>query len=71
MVRRRLADFLSGAVSQRLLPRARGKGRTVAQEIMVQTKTVEQYIRDDRANALKDVIEKAGTYSARSPSTSI
>ncbi|MFY2558112.1 type IV pilus twitching motility protein PilT [Corallococcus terminator] len=58
MVRMRLADCLKATVSQRLLPRASGKGRTVALEIMVQTKTVEQYIRDDRASELKDVIEK-------------
>jgi twitching motility protein PilT len=58
MVRMRLADSLKATVSQRLLPKATGKGRVVALEIMVQTKTVEQYIRDDRAAELKDVIEK-------------
>lgn len=58
MVRMRLADSLKATISQRLLPKADGKGRTVALEIMVQTKSVEQYIREDRANELKDVIEK-------------
>lgn len=58
MVRMRLADCLKATISQRLLPRASGKGRTVALEIMTQTKSVEQYIREDRANELKDVIEK-------------
>jgi len=58
MVRMRLADSLRATISQRLLPKADGKGRTVALEIMVQTKSVEQYIREDRANELKDVIEK-------------
>lgn len=58
MVRMRLADCLKATISQRLLPRASGKGRTVALEIMVQTKSVEQYIREDRASELKDVIEK-------------
>ncbi|NTX17893.1 type IV pili twitching motility protein PilT, partial [Myxococcus sp. CA056] len=58
MVRMRLADCLKATISQRLLPRATGKGRTVALEIMTQTKSVEQYIREDRANELKDVIEK-------------
>jgi len=58
MVRMRLADSLMGTISQRLLPRADGKGRAVALEIMVQTKTVQEYIREDRANELKDVIEK-------------
>ncbi|HZH74654.1 MAG TPA: type IV pilus twitching motility protein PilT [Archangium sp.] len=58
MVRMRLADSLKATISQRLLQKADGKGRTVALEIMVQTKSVEQYIREDRANELKDVIEK-------------
>ena len=46
---------------------ARGKGRAVALEIMVQTKTVQEYIREDRANELKDVIEKGrDTYGMQS-----
>jgi twitching motility protein PilT len=60
MVRMRLADSLKAIVSQRLLPRADGKGRTVAQEILVQTPQVEQFIREDRAHELKDVIEHGG-----------
>jgi twitching motility protein PilT len=67
MVRLRLADSLMGTISQRLLPRADNKGRAVALEIMVQTKTVQEYIREDRANELKDVIEKGrDTYGTQS-----
>jgi twitching motility protein PilT len=67
MVRMRLADSLKATISQRLLPRADGKGRAVALEIMVQTKTVQEYIREDRANELKDVIEKGrDTYGTQS-----
>jgi twitching motility protein PilT len=55
----RLADNLKGVISQRLLPRADGKGRAVAAEIMVVTKTVQEYIKDpERAGDLKDVIER-------------
>jgi twitching motility protein PilT len=60
MVRMRLADSLRAIISQRLLPRADGKGRTVAQEILVQTPQVEQFIREDRVHELKDVIEHGG-----------
>ncbi|MET0400924.1 MAG: type IV pilus twitching motility protein PilT [Cystobacter sp.] len=60
MVRMRLADSLKAIVSQRLLPRADGKGRAVAQEILVQTPQVEQFIREDRAHELKDVLEHGG-----------
>ena len=58
-VRNRLADNLKATVSQRLLPRADGKGRAVALEIMVVTQTVQEYIRDpSRTDGIKDVIEK-------------
>ncbi|HYH99646.1 MAG TPA: type IV pilus twitching motility protein PilT [Hyalangium sp.] len=67
MVRLRLADSLMATISQRLLPRADNKGRAVALEIMVQTKTVQEYIREDRANEIKDVIEKGrDTYGTQS-----
>jgi twitching motility protein PilT len=58
-VRYRLADNLRATISQRLLPKADGRGRVVAAEIMVVTKTISEYIRDpDRAGAIKDAIEK-------------
>jgi twitching motility protein PilT len=58
-VRLRLADNLRGVVSQRLLPRKDGKGRVVAAEIMVSTKTVQEYVKDASKSAdLKDVIEQ-------------
>jgi twitching motility protein PilT len=58
-VRNRLADNLKATISQRLLPRADGKGRVVAMEIMLMTQTVQEYVRDvSRAEGLKDVIEK-------------
>jgi twitching motility protein PilT len=58
-VRLRLAENLRGVVSQRLLARRDGKGRVVAAEIMVATKTVQEYLKDSaRTSELKDVIEK-------------
>jgi twitching motility protein PilT len=67
MVRLRLADSLKATISQRLLPRADNKGRAVALEIMVQTKTIQEYIREDRANEIKDVLEKGrDTYGMQS-----
>jgi twitching motility protein PilT len=67
MVRLRLADNLKATISQRLLPKADNKGRAVALEIMVQTKTIQEYIREDRANEIKDVLEKGrDTYGMQS-----
>jgi twitching motility protein PilT len=58
-VRNRIADNLKATVSQRLLPKADGKGRTPALEIMIVTQTIEEYIRDvTRTESLTDVIEK-------------
>jgi twitching motility protein PilT len=58
-VRIRLAENLKGTISQRLLPTADGAGRVVACEIMFNTKTVEEYIKDEeKTGGLKDVIEK-------------
>jgi twitching motility protein PilT len=61
-VRARIAESLKATISQRLMPRADGKGMALAMEIMVQTKTVQEYIIDpNRTGGLKDVIEKGRT----------
>lgn len=61
-VRVRLAEVLRATVSQRLLARADGQGMALAMEIMVATKTVQEYITDaSRTSSLKDVIEKGRT----------
>jgi twitching motility protein PilT len=58
-VRNRIADNLKATVSQRLLPRADGKGRAVALEIMIVTQTIQEDIRDPaRTDEIKDAIEK-------------
>ena len=59
VVRFRLADALRATVSQRLLPRADGKGRVVACEIMTVTGTIQDYLRDPtKSSGIKDLIEK-------------
>jgi len=68
MVRLRLADNLKASISQRLLPRTDGKGRVLAMEIMVQTKNIQEHIRDaSKTNSIKDVLEKGNdTYGMQS-----
>jgi twitching motility protein PilT len=46
VVRIRLADALAAVVSQRLLPRADGRGRVVAAEVMINTPTIRELILD-------------------------
>jgi twitching motility protein PilT len=56
-VRVRLAESLHAVVSQRLLPRADGKGRVAALEIMVVTPTIRELILDkDRVGEIRDFI---------------
>ncbi len=57
MVRVRLAETLHAVVSQRLLPRADGKGRVAALEIMMVTPTIRDLILDrDRVGEIRDFI---------------
>ncbi|HET7584167.1 MAG TPA: PilT/PilU family type 4a pilus ATPase [Gemmatimonadaceae bacterium] len=53
----RLAESLAACVSQRLLPRADGKGRVVAVEVMVVTPLIQDLILDEaRTSEIRDVI---------------
>lgn len=59
MIRIRLAEMLQAVVSQRLLPRADGKGRVVACEVMLVTGTIRDCIRDPaRTEEIPDLIEE-------------
>jgi twitching motility protein PilT len=62
VVRMRLAESLRGSVSQRLLRRKDGQGRVVAAEIMVCTKTVQEYIKDaTKTDAIRTALEQGVT----------
>jgi twitching motility protein PilT len=57
ITRVRLAETLHAVVSQRLLPRADGKGRVVAAEILIVTPMVRDLIMDEqRTGEIRDVI---------------
>ncbi len=56
--RLRLADNLRATISQRLLPRADGKGMVVAVEIMICTGSVREVIAERSPGTLKDLIEQ-------------
>ena len=59
VARIRLADSLQAVVSQRLLPRADGKGRCAAVEILICTSAIRDLIRDrNRVGEIKDYIEE-------------
>ncbi|MEP6494439.1 MAG: type IV pilus twitching motility protein PilT [bacterium] len=57
VIRIRLAESLSAVISQRLLPRASGKGRVVAVEVMINTPTIKDIILEGtRISEVKDFI---------------
>ena len=57
VARIRLADSLQAVISQRLLPRADGKGRAAALEVMLVTSTIRDLIRDrNRVGEIRDYI---------------
>ncbi|MEN8183362.1 MAG: type IV pilus twitching motility protein PilT [Myxococcota bacterium] len=61
-VRLQLASILKAVISQRLVPRADGKGRVPAMEILVTTARVRECIADkDRTKELHDAISKGFT----------
>ncbi len=61
-VRRQLAGILKGVISQRLLPRADGRGRVPAVEVMVSTARIRECIEDSaKTKEIRDIIAKGYT----------
>jgi len=57
-IRLQLSANIKGIISQRLLPKKDGKGRVVAVELLISTKTIQAYIEEPEKTALiKDAIE--------------
>ena len=56
-VRAQLAFVLEGIVTQTLLPRARGRGRVMAAEILVITAAIRSLIRDDKIHQIYSLMQ--------------
>lgn len=56
-VRAQLAFTLEGVLTQTLLPRARGRGRAMAMEIMVCTPAIRACIRDDKVHQIYSIMQ--------------
>jgi twitching motility protein PilT len=56
-VRAQLAFVLEGVITQTLLPRAKGKGRVMACEIMVCTPAIRALIRDDKVHQITSAMQ--------------
>ncbi len=70
-VKLQLADCLQGVVSQLLLPRAKGKGRIMATEIMVATPGVRNLIREQQIEQIPTVIQTGSQYGMKSMDKSL
>jgi twitching motility protein PilT len=56
-VRAQLAFVLEGVITQTLLPKARGRGRAMACEIMVATPAIRALIRDDKIHQIYSALQ--------------
>ena len=56
-VRKQLSTTLQAVICQRLLPRADGKGRIPAQEIMISTPAVRKLLNEGKVNELNQAIQ--------------
>jgi len=61
-VRVQLADCLQGVISQLLLPRAEGKGRVLATEVLVATPGIRNLIREGEVAQIPSMIQMGGQY---------
>lgn len=61
-VRVQLANSLQAVVSQQLLPRADGKGRVAAVEVMVATGAIRNLIRDGKVHQIRTAMQSGGKF---------
>lgn len=65
-IRVQLSTTLTGVISQRLLPKARGNGLVVACEIMLGISSVKHLIREGNVYQIQNVIETSAKYGMQS-----
>jgi twitching motility protein PilT len=61
-VRAQLAFVLEGVITQTLLPKARGRGRAMAAEIMVMTPAIRALIRDEKIHQIYSAMQAGKKY---------
>jgi twitching motility protein PilT len=61
-VRAQLAFCLEGIITQTLLPKAKGRGRAMAAEILVCTPAIRALIRDDKIHQIYSMMQSGKKY---------
>jgi twitching motility protein PilT len=69
--RAQLAFVLEGVLTQTLLPRARGRGRVMASEIMVCTPAIRALIRDDKVHQIVSQMQAGKKYGMQTMNDSL
>jgi twitching motility protein PilT len=70
-VRAQLAFVLEGVLTQALLPRARGRGRAMACEIMVATPAIRALIRDDKVHQIQSALQSGKKFGMQTMNDSL
>jgi twitching motility protein PilT len=70
-VRAQLAFVLEGIVTQTLLPRARGRGRVMAAEILVITAAMRALIRDDKVHQIYSMMQSGKKFGMQTLNDSL
>ncbi len=70
-IRTMLSFTLQAVMSQVLLPRAQGKGRCLAAEVMVVNPAIRALVRDDKAHQIASLIQTGGQLGMRTMNQSI
>ncbi len=70
-IRVQLSFTLVGVFCQQLLPRATGRGRVMANEIMIPTAAVRALIRDDKCHQIPSIIQTGAKFGMRTMNQSL
>lgn len=70
-VRAQLAFVLEGVITQTLLPRAKGRGRVMATEIMVATPAIRALIRDDKIHQIYSAMQSGKKHGMQTMNDSL
>jgi len=70
-VRVQLSSVIQAVISQQLLPRADGKGRVAAHEIMIATPAIRNLIREEKIHQINTNIQTGGKHSMQTMDSSL
>ena len=70
-IRIQFSSVLQGIISQQLLPKADGKGRIAAFEIMIATSAIRNLIREDKTHQIDTAVQTGAKFGMQTMDTSL